>query len=103
MTSLINKYDNKCSIYKDLDIRLVVCDGCIVLDHTGHKFDFINAENSKEIFEEFKNNHIQNLDNQIDINNELLNESNNLFKSLKLINQTISNTSAKKKKKKKIS
>ncbi|KAM9976658.1 hypothetical protein ACTFIR_010502 [Dictyostelium discoideum] len=70
MTSLINKYDN------------VVCDGCIVLDHTGHKFDFINAENSKEIFEEFKNNHIQNLDNQIDINNELLNESNNLFKSL---------------------
>ncbi|KAM9949524.1 hypothetical protein ACTFIT_010737 [Dictyostelium discoideum] len=89
MTTLINKYDNKCALHKDFDIRLVcstckvvVCDGCIVSDHNGHRFDFINAENSKTIFEEFKNNHIQNLDKQIDINNELLNESNNLFKSL---------------------
>ncbi|KAM9953457.1 hypothetical protein ACTFIR_008528 [Dictyostelium discoideum] len=89
MTTPINKYDNKCALHKDFDIRLVcstckvvVCDGCIVSDHNGHKFDFINAENSKEIFEEFKNNHIQNLDKQIGVNNELLNKSNNLFKSL---------------------
>ncbi|EAL67495.1 hypothetical protein DDB_G0279877 [Dictyostelium discoideum AX4] len=85
----INKYDNKCAIHKGHDIKLictkckvVVCVECIVLDHNGHKLDRIDVENSKEIFEEFKNNHIQNLDKQIGINNELLNKSNNLFKSL---------------------
>ncbi|KAM9963579.1 hypothetical protein ACTFIW_006812 [Dictyostelium discoideum] len=84
-----NKYDNKCPIHKEYNIKLicstckvVVCVECIVSDHTGHKFDHIDVENSKEIFEEFKNNHIQNLDKQIGINNELLNKSNNLFKSL---------------------
>ncbi|KAM9953459.1 hypothetical protein ACTFIR_008530 [Dictyostelium discoideum] len=73
----INKYDNKCAIHKEYDIKLicstckiVVCIECIVSGHTGHKFDHIDVENSKEIFEEFKNNHIQNLDKQIDINND---------------------------------
>ncbi|EAL67506.1 hypothetical protein DDB_G0279899 [Dictyostelium discoideum AX4] len=66
-----------CATCKD-----VVCNECILLDHNGHKFGRIDVENSKEIFEEFKNNHLQNLDKQIGINNELLNESNNLFKSL---------------------
>ncbi|KAM9951426.1 hypothetical protein ACTFIT_002104 [Dictyostelium discoideum] len=85
----INKYDNKCSIHKEYDIKLicstcktVVCNDCIVSGHIGHKFDHIDVENSKAIFEEFKNNHLQNLNNQIGINNELLKESNNLFKSL---------------------
>ncbi|KAM9971156.1 hypothetical protein ACTFIW_011130 [Dictyostelium discoideum] len=85
----ISKYDNKCSIHKEYDIKLicstckiVVCNDCIVSGHTGHKFDHIDAKNSKAIFEEFKNNHLQNLNKQININNELLNESNNLFKTL---------------------
>ncbi|KAM9983132.1 hypothetical protein ACTFIZ_005731 [Dictyostelium cf. discoideum] len=85
----INKYDNKCAIHKEHNIKMIcstckviVCVECILLDHNGHKFDRIDVDNSKEIFEEFKNNNLQNLDKQIDINNELLNESNNLFKSL---------------------
>ncbi|KAM9983131.1 hypothetical protein ACTFIZ_005730 [Dictyostelium cf. discoideum] len=85
----INVYDNKCAIHKDQDIKLicsackvVVCLECIVTIHNGHKFYRTDEENSKEIFEEFKNNNFQNLHKQIDINNELLNESNNLFKSL---------------------
>ncbi|EAL67497.1 hypothetical protein DDB_G0279881 [Dictyostelium discoideum AX4] len=66
----INKYDNKCAIHKEHDIKMicatckvVVCVECILLDHNGHKFDRIGVENSKEIF-------------------ELLNESINLFKPL---------------------
>ncbi|KAM9949527.1 hypothetical protein ACTFIT_010740 [Dictyostelium discoideum] len=85
----INKYDNKCAIHKEHKIKMicatckdVVCNECILLDHNGHKFGRIDVENSKEIFEEFKNNHLQNLDKQIGINNELLNKSNNLFKSI---------------------
>ncbi|KAM9963580.1 hypothetical protein ACTFIW_006813 [Dictyostelium discoideum] len=85
----INKYDNKCAIHKEHKIKLicatckvVVCVKCILSDHNGHRFDSIDVENSKAIFEEFKNNHLENLDKQIGINNELLNESNNLFKSL---------------------
>ncbi|KAN0050153.1 hypothetical protein ACTA71_003256 [Dictyostelium dimigraforme] len=84
------EYDNKCSIHKEHDIKLiclnckvVICDGCIVDDHhSGHKFDFIKAENSKPIFEEFKNQHLNNLEKQIDINKELLNKSNTTFKTL---------------------
>ncbi|KAM9973697.1 hypothetical protein ACTFIW_010814 [Dictyostelium discoideum] len=85
----LNKYENKCPVHKDYDIRLVcstckvvVCDGCIVSGHHDHRFDFINAENSKEIFEEFKNKNFRNLDIHIGIEKELLNESNNLFISL---------------------
>ncbi|KAM9983127.1 hypothetical protein ACTFIZ_005724 [Dictyostelium cf. discoideum] len=85
----INKYDNKCAIHKENKIKMicstckvVVCVECIILDHNGHKFGRIDVENSKAIFEEFKNNNFQNLHKQIDINNDLLNESNNLFKSL---------------------
>ncbi|KAN0032217.1 hypothetical protein ACTFIV_006095 [Dictyostelium citrinum] len=84
-----NKYDNKCAIHQRYDIKLicstcktVVCDDCIVTIHRGHSFDHINVESSKPIFEEFKNNHLRNLDNQIDINKELLNKSNALFQSL---------------------
>ncbi|EAL67502.1 hypothetical protein DDB_G0279891 [Dictyostelium discoideum AX4] len=84
-----NKYDRKCAIHKEHKIKIicatckvVVCIECILSDHNGHKLDRIDVENSKKIFEEFKNNHIQNLDKQIDINNELLNKSNNLFKSI---------------------
>ncbi|KAM9953460.1 hypothetical protein ACTFIR_008531 [Dictyostelium discoideum] len=85
----INKYDNKCAIHKEHNYKLicsackiVVCDECIITIHRGHCFDRIDVENSKVIFEEFKNNHIQHLDKQIGINNEFLNKSNNLFKSL---------------------
>ncbi|KAM9991163.1 hypothetical protein ACTFIZ_004575 [Dictyostelium cf. discoideum] len=85
----INKYDNKCPIHKERKIKMicttckvVVCNDCIITIHGGHFFDRIDIENSKAIFEEFENNNFQNLHNQIDINNDLLNESNNLFKSL---------------------
>ncbi|KAN0022520.1 hypothetical protein ACTFIU_004714 [Dictyostelium citrinum] len=88
MDNLI-KYDNECAIHKGYDIKLIcstcktaVCAECIVSGHTGHKFDHINVESSKPIFEEFKNNHLENLDNQIDINKEILNKSNTLFQSL---------------------
>ncbi|KAN0050152.1 hypothetical protein ACTA71_003255 [Dictyostelium dimigraforme] len=83
------EYDNKCSTHKEYDIKWIcssckvaVCDGCIVDNHRGHYFDFIKAENSKPIFEEFKNRHFQNLEKQIDINKELLNKSNITFKTL---------------------
>ncbi|KAM9973918.1 hypothetical protein ACTFIW_007580 [Dictyostelium discoideum] len=86
---LYYKYDNKCETHKEHDIKLicstckvVVCVECIVSEHTGHKLDKIDAENCKAFFEEFKNNHFNNLEKQVDVNKYLLIQSYNLYKSL---------------------
>ncbi|KAN0050154.1 hypothetical protein ACTA71_003257 [Dictyostelium dimigraforme] len=84
-----NKYDTKCEIHNDQDIKLIcsickvlVCTECIVSDHNGHKFEKMKEDNTKPIFEEFKNNHLQNLEKQLDINKAFLEKSNSFFKSL---------------------
>ncbi|EGC30906.1 hypothetical protein DICPUDRAFT_157314 [Dictyostelium purpureum] len=86
------QYDTKCLDHPHQDIVLIcstcpnnipVCIGCISGIHNGHKFKDIKDKNIKDqIQQEFTNQTIPNLNNFLEYNKLILDESNNHFKQI---------------------